>query len=76
MIENLIKSLQYIADNLTLKKDYTEEIEKILEIKEDIKTLSTHQWNIPRYKINQANEKADSLLNWMKEEMGNNITTI
>jgi hypothetical protein len=72
MIENLIKSLQYIEDNLTLKKDYSEEIEKILAIKEDIKTLSSHQWNTPKYKINQANEKADSIIKWMIEEMKHN----
>lgn len=69
MIENLIKSLEYIEDNLTLKKDYSEEIEKVLAIKESIKTLSSHQWNTPSYKIKRANEKADNLLNWMKEEM-------
>lgn len=69
MIENLIKSLEYIENNLTLKKDYTEEIEKVLSIKDSIETLKGHQWNTPRYKINQANEKADNLINWMREEM-------
>jgi hypothetical protein len=72
MIENLIKYLEYIENNLTLKKDYSEEIEKVLSIKDDIKTLSYHQWNTPKYKINQANEKADHLLNWLREEMEHN----
>lgn len=68
-IDNLIRNLQQLDDNLILKKDYTEELEIIKGIKGDIKTLSGHHWNTPRYKIQQANEKADSIKKWMEEEM-------
>jgi hypothetical protein len=69
MIENIIKSLQYIEDNLTLKKDYSAELEQLQNLKDSIKTLSSHQWNTPKWKIAQANKKADSIINWMQEEM-------
>lgn len=70
-IDNLINALQSIEDNVTLKKDYTEEIEQIKGIKGDIKTLSGFHWNTPKWKIQQANEKADNILKWMTEEMNN-----
>jgi hypothetical protein len=69
MIDNIIKSLQYIEDNLTLKKDYSSELEHLQNLKDSIKTLCGHQWNTPKWKIEQANKKADNIINWMKEEM-------
>jgi len=68
-IDNLINALQQMEDDLVLKKDYTEEIEIINGIKSDIKTLSGYHWNTPKWKIIQANEKADNIINWMREEM-------
>jgi hypothetical protein len=70
MIENIITGIQYIEDNLTLKNDYTEEIEIIKGMKDSIETLSHHQWNTPKWKIQKANEKADNAIKWMIEEMG------
>lgn len=67
-IDNLMNALQQIEDTLTLKKDYSEEIEHIKGIKGDIKTLSGYHWNTPKWKIQQANEKADSIIKWMEEE--------
>lgn len=72
MIENIIAGIQCIEDNLTLKKDYTEELEMLKSMKDSIETLSHHQWNTPRWKIIQANEKADNVIKWMMEEMGAN----
>lgn len=68
-IDNLVKALQEIEDNLTLKKDYSAEIEQINNIKDDIKTLSGHQWNTPKWKIQEANKKADNIIEWMKMEL-------
>jgi len=68
-IDNLVKALQQMEDNLILKKDYSAEIEQIKGIKDDIKTLSGHHWNTPKWKIQQANEKADNIIKWMNEEM-------
>lgn len=68
-IDNLLRNLQQLEDDLTLKKDYTEEIEIIKGIKGDIKTLSGHHWNTPKYKIQDANEKANKIIEWMQEEM-------
>lgn len=68
-IDNLIRNLQQLEDDLTLKKDYSNELEILKGIKGDIKTLSGHHWNTPKWKIQQANEKADNIINWMLEEM-------
>lgn len=70
-IDNLIRNLQQLEDDLILKKDYNEELEILQGIKGDIKTLSGHHWNTPRYKIQQANEKADNIINWIYEEIKN-----
>lgn len=70
-IDNLMRNLQQLEDDIILKKDYSEEIEIINGIKGDIKTLSGHHWNTPKWKIQQANEKTDSILKWMREEMKN-----
>jgi len=72
MIENIIASIQSIEDNSTLKKDYSTELEQLQNLKDGIQTLSGHQWNTPRWKIVQANEKADNVIKWMIEEMGAN----
>lgn len=68
-IDNIIGAIQNIEDNLTLKKDYSGELEILTGIKGDIHTLSGHHWNTPKWKIKQANEKADNVIKWMMEEM-------
>jgi hypothetical protein len=68
-IDNIINTLQEIEYNLTLKKDYTDEIEKINNLKDAIETLSAHQWNTPYHKIKRANEKANEIIKWMTAEM-------
>lgn len=69
MIDNLIKALQRIEDNMTLKNDYSEEIEQIKTIKDSIEVLSHHQWNTPKWKIQDANKKADAIIEWIEAEM-------
>lgn len=67
LYENLKRRIQYIEDNMTLKDDYSEELEALDEIKSDI--------SVGRYLNNFSPNMAADLLkrieqirNWILEE--------
>lgn len=68
MFENLQKAVQAIADNMTLKSDYSEELEQLDAIEGDIavfRTLGTPVW-----KCVTLRKQIQEIRDWIKEETG------
>lgn len=66
MIENLKRAVQEIEDGLTLKSDYTEELQMLKGIESDIAVLAT--LGTPRWKCNDLREKINHIREWIKQE--------
>jgi RNAse (barnase) inhibitor barstar len=64
-IENLIDNLE---NNLTLKKDYTTELQELDNLDSTISVMLT--MNCDRIKANHLKNRIQHITNWMREEMG------
>ena len=62
-----IREIQAIADNLTLKADYTEELEALDQLENTVNVFK--HLGAPVWQWVDATKEIKRLRNWMKEEM-------
>lgn len=65
-IENLQRAVQEIEDSLTLKSDYTEELEWLKGIEGDIAVF--RRLGTPVWKCNDLREKINHIRAWINQE--------
>ena len=70
LLENIQKSINQLESNLTLKNDYTEELQQLDNYNSDIAVLRFYDVNNTNgWKINDLQKDIKRISEWMKEEM-------
>lgn len=66
-IDSLIKVLEYLKSNLTIKSDYSEELETLDNLESDAKVLL--YLNGDRWRINDLLNDISQFREWIKQEL-------
>jgi len=66
LAENIEKRIQHLEDNMTLKVDYSEELEELNGIESDIAVAKYMNGN--RFKLNESLKNVNRIRTWIKEE--------
>jgi hypothetical protein len=69
MFENLQRAVQAIADEMTIKADYTDELKQLEAIEGDIAVM--RRLGVPVWKCTDLREKINQIREWIKEETAN-----
>ena len=67
MFGNIKKAIEELESNLTLKSDYTEELEQLSQYEGDLPVLRS--LGTPVWKIQEAREHINRIREWIKQEI-------
>lgn len=67
LIENAEHRIQSISDNMTIKSDYSEELDKLNGIESDLSVMRFY--GAPAWRVSDAKNEIKRIKNWISEEL-------
>ena len=68
LIDKILNYIQALDDEMTLKSDYTEELEELDQLENSLKVARTY--NAPVWKVENGKKQIKQIREWINAEMG------